>query len=75
MLNNASSLLIPLAVVFSSASVLLIALLTLSAIILSLFLTLSISVSFSSSYSSSLYALLLASLTNASYALRCRRVN
>jgi hypothetical protein len=71
MLNNASSSLIPLVVVFSSASVLLIALSTLSAIILSLSLTLPISVSSSSSYSSSLYTLLLASLTNASYASRC----
>jgi hypothetical protein len=71
MLNNASSSLLPLVVVFSSASVLLIALLTLSAIILSLSLTLSISVSSPSFCSSSLYALLLASLTNASYALRC----
>jgi hypothetical protein len=71
MLNNASSLLIPLAVVFSSASVLLIALSTLSAIILFLFLTLPIFVSSSSSYSSSLYTLLLASLTNSFYASRC----
>jgi hypothetical protein len=73
MLNNASSSLIPLAAVFSSALVLLIASLILSTIILSLFLslTLSISVSFSSSYSSSPRALLLASLTYASYASRC----
>jgi hypothetical protein len=72
MLNNASGSLIPLAVVFSSALVLLIALLILSAIILFLFLflTLSISVSSPSSYFSSSRALLLASLTNASYASR-----
>jgi hypothetical protein len=66
--NNASNLLMPLVVVFSSASVLLIAPLTLSAIILSL--ASSTSISFSSSSSSSPSALLSASLTNASYASR-----
>jgi hypothetical protein len=73
MLDNASSSLVPLAVVFSSASVSSIASSTLSAIISSS--SSPISVSSLSSCSSSPCALLSASLSNASYASRCLRVN